>query len=140
MNPTVDSKGPLKGKGTAGLVDPSVCARRWQIEARDRLDGVHRQMRQLAAETRSIEGRTFGLVVCARRCTRVISRQLRWRARGGKHMLWEAIEPQLATMSWVLAQWYRRAGEFAVWLNHRERAARQELGHALALPGRLTTG
>lgn len=149
VNNGVDSKGPFKGKGRSGPVAATqVAVRQWQRNAAEQLAAIHRQMRSLAVESRTVDGRPASLVVFSRRCVgaygrneggagagaaNLIARQLRWRLTVGHHTTWDVVEPALVTMPWVLAQWYRRAWDMATVLNHRERSVRHELGQALLL-------
>lgn len=115
VNPVIDSKGPLKGKG-ASLAQ-------WQAEVADRLEMLHLEMRDLAAESQGLQGRRFGLYLYSLRA----GRQLRWRMKTSQHTTWQRIEPLLADESPGLAQWYRQAQTAAVILNHREQIIRYEL-------------
>lgn len=110
----VDLKGPLKGKGGS--------LAQWRADAHERLQQVYAAMHELAAESRSIAGRNFGLNVYALRD----GRQLRWRMTSGRHATWERIEPLLHSQPAGLARWYRQAQEQALILNHREQVLRYE--------------
>jgi hypothetical protein len=111
----VDPKGPLKGKGES--------LAQWRADAHERLQQVYAAMHQLAAESRSIAGRAFGLNVYTLRS----GRQLRWRMTSGSHATWERIEPLLDAQPAGLARWYRQAQEQALILNHREQVLRYEV-------------
>lgn len=110
-----DRKGPLKGKGGS--------LAQWRTDAHERLQQVYASMHQLAAESRSIAGRSFGLNVYTLRS----GRQLRWRMTSGRHATWERIEPLLDAQPAGLAWWYRQAQEQALILNHREQVSRYEV-------------
>lgn len=111
----IDLKGPLKGKGGS--------LAQWRADTEARLAEVYAEMAQLSAESKSIEGRRFGLNVYTLR----IARQLRWRMTNSTHATWTKIEPLLPSLSPGLAQWYRQAQEVAQILNHREQVLRYEL-------------
>ncbi|MCW5631913.1 MAG: hypothetical protein KIT17_01120 [Rubrivivax sp.] len=113
-----DRKGPLKGKG-GSLIQAS----RWRGHAQLHLQQVHAAMEELAAKSRSITGRTFGLHVYSLRD----GRQLRWRLTCGRHATWQRIEPMLELQPAGLARWYGKAQEQALILNHREQALRYEV-------------
>lgn len=110
----VDFKGPLKGKGGS--------LAQWRADAHERLQQVYAAMHQLAAESRSIAARSFGLNVYTLRD----GRQLRWRMTSGRHATWERIEPMLDAQPAGLARWYRQAQDQALILNHREQVLRYE--------------
>lgn len=114
VNPLLDPKGPLKGKGES--------LAQWRTDAHERLQQVYAAMHQLAAESRSIAGRSFGLNVYTLRD----GRQLRWRMISGRHATWERIEPMLDAQPAGLARWYRQAQDQALILNHREQVLRYE--------------
>ena len=115
VNQVIDLKGPLKGKGGS--------LAQWHLDVKDRLDQVYQEMELLAAETKSVEGRRFGLYVYGLRT----GRQLRWRMTNSAHATWQRVEPLLAKVSEGLAQWYRQAQEVAQILNHREQVLRYKL-------------
>ncbi|MBL8344910.1 MAG: hypothetical protein JNN03_05680 [Rubrivivax sp.] len=115
VKPVVDPKGPLKGKGGS--------LAQWRADAHERLQQVYAAMHQLAAESRSIAGRSFGLNVNTLRD----GRQLRWRMTSGRHATWERIGPLLDAQPAGLARWYRQAQEQALILNHREQVLRYEV-------------
>jgi hypothetical protein len=114
VKPMVDLKGPLKGKGGS--------LAQWRADAHERLQQVYAAMHQLAAESRSIAARSFGLNVYTLRD----GRQLRWRMTSGRHATWERIEPMLDAQPAGLARWYRQAQDQALILNHREQVLRYE--------------
>ena len=114
----VDIKG-FKGKGGQ--------AEAWARQVRARLAGVHGAMRVLARETRAVRGHDFNLAVHARgRNGQLV---LRWRLTGrpARHVTWAAIAARVGMLPPALAQWYRRAHEAALLLNHQEMAVRHEL-------------
>jgi hypothetical protein len=110
-----DRKGPLKGKGRE--------LAQWSADAQAQLAAVHGAMDELAAESRSISQRAFGLHIYTRRT----ERQLRWRLIDGSHLAWPRIEGLLAQEPQGLARWYRAAIDRAHLLNHREQALRYEV-------------
>lgn len=115
VNPVIDLKGPLKGKGGS--------LAQWHADVKDRLEQVYQEMELLATESKSVEGRRFGLYVYGLRS----GRQLRWRMTNSAHATWERVEPLLAQIVDGLAQWYRQAQVVAQILNHREQVLRYEL-------------
>ena len=115
VKPVIDPKGPLKGKGGS--------LAQWRADALARLRQVCAEMEELAAESRSIAGRTFGLYVYGLRD----GRQLRWRMTDSRHATWGRIEPLLDAKPAGLARWYRKAQEQALILNHREQVLRYEV-------------
>jgi hypothetical protein len=115
VNQVIDLKGPLKGKGGS--------LAQWQSDVKDRLEQVYQEMELLGAESKSVEGRRFGLYVYGLRS----GRQLRWRMTNSAHATWERVEPLLDQVSDGLAQWYRQAQVVAQILNHREQVLRYEL-------------
>jgi hypothetical protein len=115
VKPAIDPKGPLKGKGES--------LAQWRADAHERLQQVYAAMHALAAESRSIAGRSFGLNVYSLRS----GRQLRWRMTSGRHATWERVELLLDAQPAGLARWYRLAQEQALILNHREQVLRYEV-------------
>ncbi len=115
VKPVIDLKGPLKGKGGS--------LAQWQRDTEARLKEVYDEMTLLSEESKSIEGRKFGLYVYALRD----AQQLRWRMTSSRHATWAKVEPMLGSMPPGLAQWYRKAEEVAQILNHREQVLRYEL-------------
>ena len=110
-----DLKGPLKGKGAT--------LAHWQSDTEARLQEVYVAMDQLAQESKSVQGRRFGLYIYKLRD----ALQLRWRMTDSTHATWARIEPMLAGQAPGLAQWYRQAEEVAQILNHRGQILRYEL-------------
>jgi hypothetical protein len=115
VNQVIDLKGPLKGKGGS--------LAQWRADTEARLDEVYKAMAQLSAESKTIEGRAFGLHIYSLRD----AKQLRWRMTSSAHATWAKVEPMLVGMAAGLAQWYRQAEEVAQVLNHREQVLRYEL-------------
>ena len=115
VNQVIDLKGPLKGKGGS--------LAQWRTDTEARLEEVYKAMAQLSAESKTIEGRQFGLHIYSLRD----AKQLRWRMTSSSHATWAKVEPLLAGMAAGLAQWYRQAEEVAQVLNHREQVLRYEL-------------
>lgn len=111
----IDLKGPLKGKGGS--------LAQWRDDTLARLQEVYAAMGELSLESKSVEGRRFGLNVYTLRD----ARQLRWRMTNSSHATWAVIEPMLSDMAPGLAQWYRQAEQVAQILNHREQVLRYEL-------------
>lgn len=99
-------------------------------EARETVDNIHAEMRQLAATTNGVPGKTFYLCVHRRNATDQCS--LRWRATGASaaHLTWAEMEPLFAQYPYEAAQWYREANATALELNAREIAARAALRDA----------
>ena len=115
VNQVIDLKGPLKGKGGS--------LAQWRSDTECRLGEVYKAMAQLSEESKTIEGRQFGLHVYSLRD----ARQLRWRMTNSKHATWAKVQVLLDQMAPGLAQWYRQAEEVAQVLNHREQVLRYEL-------------
>ena len=115
VNQLCDDKGPLKGKGGT--------PRQWLDAATTQLSQLTVLMTELAAETRAIAGRRFGLQLYGVRG----GRQLRWRFTSGRHATWASVEPELHGLPTALAQWYRQVDKVAQILNSRERALRFEV-------------
>ncbi len=113
-NQVIDLKGPLKGKGGS--------LPQWLADVSQRLEQVYQEMELLAVESKSIQGRRFGLHVYWLRS----GRQLRWRMTSGVHATWTRVAPLLNRMPEGLAQWYRQAQLVATVLNHREQVLRYE--------------
>jgi hypothetical protein len=113
-----DIKG-FKGKGGQ--------AEAWARQVRARLVGIHTAMLSLARETRAVPGHDFTLAVHARGRNSQLA--LRWRliGRPARHVTWQGIARRVDGLPPALAQWYRRAHEAALLLNHQEMAARHEL-------------
>ena len=111
----VDYKGPLKGKGRT--------LAQWESDVRARLAQIYEDMNTLSAESRNIDGRTFGLYVMNLR----EALQLRWRTTSSQHVTWARLEPTVDKLPQGLAQWYRQAEEVAQVLNHHEQALQYEL-------------
>lgn len=110
-----DCKGPLKDKGRT--------LRQWHEDVEAQLAQIHQDMAAVAAESRSIEGRTFAPHVYKVRA----GLQLRWRFTNSIHSKWSVIELKVADLPPGLAQWYRKAQELTVVLNYREQVLRYEL-------------
>ncbi len=94
----------------------------WHDDVCERLQQVYQEMELLAVESKSIQGRRFGLHVYWLRS----GRQLRWRMTSGVHATWTRVAPLLAQTPDGLARWYRQAQLLALVLNHREQVLRYE--------------
>lgn len=93
-------------------------------DARETVDSIHAEMRQLAAATNAVEGKTFYLCLHRRNATMQCS--LRWRATGASatHLTWAEMEALFARYPYDAARWYRQVHVTALDLNAREIAAR----------------
>ena len=106
----------FKGKG--GL-------RQRMHEVEQQLAAVHRQMRRLKDDSRTIRGKVFALETYVRHGGEAV--MLRWRYLVGRHAIWERdIQPSLDRFPAELQAWYRRANVASVILNVQERCLRYE--------------
>lgn len=111
----------FKGRGAA----------RELMKARQAVDKVHEDMRNLAEATKSIKGRTFYLALHARAATGQLS--LRWRKAGAtdtSHIPWDTLEEYFSKLPDELVHWYQTVNQVAISLNAQEKLNRSVLKYA----------
>jgi hypothetical protein len=101
------------------------------MKARQAVDKVHEDMRNLAEATKSIKGRTFYLALHARAATGQLS--LRWRKAGAtdtSHIPWDTLAEYFSKLPDELVHWYQTVNQVAISLNAQEKLNRSVLKYA----------